>query len=289
MTNTPPPPPPGQPHGQPQYGREWQDPHPDQPYGQGQPYPPGQQNWGPGHPPAPPVPPQPEAKKSWFRRHKIMTGLLALVALITVVNLASGGGNDSPTAADEPATVVEQAPAGNDAPDAAEKEAAEEKAAEEKAAEEKAAEEKAAEEKAAEEEAAEEEAAEAPGLEDAVRDGSFEFVVTGVETGLTTIGEGFTEESPQGQFVLIDITVTNIGDKGTTLFDSNQVLIDEQGRQHNTSSASIWLDEGLWLDEINPGNSMSGVLLYDIPADAVPTSLELHDSMFSGGVTVSLQ
>ena len=31
-----------------------------------------------------------------------------------------------------------------------------------------------------------------------------------------------------------------------------------------------------------------GVAVLDIPADAVPTSIELHDSMFSGGVTVAL-
>lgn len=284
MTNTPPPPPPSYapdaPQGQPDFGH-LQPPQGSGPYGH-----PHQPGWAPGYPQAPQPP---EKKKSWFRRHKIMTALLVILALIIVGNLAGGGEDEgaadsAPAAAveapaDAASAVVEAEPADADADAAAEADA--EAAAAQEAAEAEAA--------AAEEAAQAEVEAAVPGLGDAVRDGQFEFTVGEVQTGLTTIGEGFTEETPQGQFVLINITVTNIGDSGTTMFDGAQVLIDEQGREHSTSSASMWLDEGLWLDEINPGNSMSGVLLYDIPVDAIPTSLELHDSMFSGGVTVSLK
>lgn len=295
MTTTPPPPP--GPHPQQTYGTTWQDPQP------GHDPSPGHQGWGPGHPSAPPVPPQtqpPTQQKSWFRRHKVMTAMLVIVALIVIGNLVGGGEDES--GADGAASPVAEQRAAHDAPAAADAEPAPRDAEVEAEAEAAAAQEAEAEaaaareaEEAAEAEAAAareaEEAAEAeaaPGLGDAVRDGNFEFTVNEVETGLTTIGEGLTQESPQGQFVLIRISVTNIGDQGATMFDSAQTLIDEQGREHSTSSASIWLDEGLWLDEINPGNSVSGVLLYDIPTDATPTSLELHDSMFSGGVTISL-
>ena len=304
MSNTPPPPPPGQPYspGQPGPGQPYgQAPH-GQSYSQGQPgqasqdQPYGQHAWGPGHPPAPPVPPQPEQKRSWFRRHKIMTGLLAIVAIAVLANLFGGEDPDTPVASETPAAAADvDAPAEPAAAEeeAADDQAAQEKAAQEKAAEEKAAtaqaeEEKAAEQKAADEKAAEEAAAASPGINDPASDGMFKFVVTEVETGLSTIGEGFTEEEAQGQFVVIHLSVTNVGDKAQTVYDGAQVLIDDQGRQHETSCAAIWLDEGLWLDAITPGNSMDGILVYDIPQDAVPTSLELHDSLFSGGVTVSL-
>lgn len=291
---TTPPPPPGQggptapqggPHGGPygapqgaQYGTSWQD-HPQ----------PAQQQWGPGHPPAPPVPPTPPAKRSWFRRHKITTGLLVLIG-VGVVGSALSGDPEEPAEA-ETVAAAETDTTGNAEPAApVESVAAETVAAD---TEDVGSDEAAPEEAAAEEAAAEEPEAPAedtsPGLNTAVQDGKFEFVVTAVETGLESIGEGFTEEQAQGQFVLVHLSVTNIGDQGQTLFDSNQVLLDEQGRQHNTSSASIWLDDGLWLDDINPGNSTEGVLLYDIPLDSVPAALELHDSMFSGGVTVALQ
>ena len=55
------------------------------------------------------------------------------------------------------------------------------------------------------------------------------------------------------------------------------------------SEASIYdgSSEVLW-EEINPGNSVKGKVYFDIPKGAKLTSLELHDSMFSGGVTVDL-
>jgi len=202
-------------------------------------------------------------------------------AVAPVASSADEAANEP--AAEEPA--VESPTADDAAQEPKEESPAEEPAAEEPVAEE----ESSAEDAASADQPAQEPAADEPGLGDAVRDGKFEFVVTEVETGLSTIGESFSEQEAQGQFVLVHISVTNIGDRAQTLFDNDQVLVDEQGREHSTSSASIWLDEGLWLDEINPGNSMSGVLLYDIPADAVPTALELHDSMFSDGVTVALQ
>ena len=45
----------------------------------------------------------------------------------------------------------------------------------------------------------------------------------------------------------------------------------------------------VFLNQINPGNTVKGVLVYDMPKGAVPASIELHDSMFSGGATVSLR
>lgn len=273
MTTSPPPP-------QPAYGSTWQDPEGHQP-----------QSWGPGHPPAPPVPQPDPPKKSWFRRHKILTALLVVIALIVLANLVGGDDEEGaagtvPAAQDAAAEPVAEAePAADAEPSAEEADAAESEPAEEPTTEETPAEEPTTEDAPAEE--APEPST--PGVGEAVRDGNFEFTVHEVQAGLTTIGEGFAQETPQGQFVLVDVTVSNIGDSATTLLDSNQTLIDDQGRQHETSSSSIWLDEAISFDDINPGNSVRGMLLYDIPTDAVPVSIELHDSMFSGGVTVALQ
>ncbi|TWP38199.1 DUF4352 domain-containing protein [Leekyejoonella antrihumi] len=40
--------------------------------------------------------------------------------------------------------------------------------------------------------------------------------------------------------------------------------------------------------QINPGNSIQGVLALDLPAGVKAASMELHDSMFSGGMKVGL-
>lgn len=131
----------------------------------------------------------------------------------------------------------------------------------------------------------------APGIGDAARDGKFEFTISKVEKGVASVGSEYFNEKADGQFVLVHITVKNIGDESQTLFDSEQKLKDTQGRSFSTdSSAAIAMEDNeMWLNEINPGNSAKGTLVYDMPADAQPAEIELHDSMFSGGVTVSLK
>ena len=130
------------------------------------------------------------------------------------------------------------------------------------------------------------------GMNTPVRDGKFEFVVTGVQTGLMQAGDNmFLDTQPQGQFVVVSMTVTNIGNEPQSFSPSSQKLTDAQGREfENDTSAQISLggsDITVW-DNINPGNSVQVKVVYDMPTDAVPASIDLHDSMFSGGVTVAL-
>ncbi|WP_435278738.1 DUF4352 domain-containing protein [Rhodococcus yananensis] len=125
-----------------------------------------------------------------------------------------------------------------------------------------------------------------------VRDGKFEFVVTGIETGLSSLGDNpFLAEEAQGQFVIVTMTVSNISNEPQGLSPSNQTLIDDQGREFTAdTSAALNLDSDVTLwDEINPGNTVTMPVVFDMPVDATPAAIELHDSMFSGGVTVSLR
>lgn len=130
------------------------------------------------------------------------------------------------------------------------------------------------------------------GLNTPVRDGKFEFVVKTVQPGLAEVGDNpYLREKAQGQFVIVTLSVQNIGDRAQGFSPSNQKLIDTQGRSFESdSSAQIALGDSdipVW-DDINPGNAVDVSLVYDMPAGAVPARIELHDSMFSGGVTVEL-
>ncbi|WP_198167004.1 DUF4352 domain-containing protein [Microbispora sp. ATCC PTA-5024] len=131
----------------------------------------------------------------------------------------------------------------------------------------------------------------APGLGDVVKDGKFAFKVTKVEKGLSQVGEGFTVSKAQGQYVLIHLTVKNIGDEAQMFTDSAQKLIDIKGRQFDADSGAAALGlsgSNAFLNNINPGNSVKGILLFDVPKNLTLKAVELHDSVFSGGVTVSL-
>jgi hypothetical protein len=85
--------------------------------------------------------------------------------------------------------------------------------------------------------------------------------------------------------------VRNIGD-ASRLFDaSSQKLFDTTGRQYSAASEAIlYLGDRAksFLQQINPGNSVDGIVVFDIPAGTKLDRIELHDSLFSGGVAVKL-
>lgn len=130
-----------------------------------------------------------------------------------------------------------------------------------------------------------------PGIGDKVRDGKFEFKVTKVKTGVKQVGDSMFGQKAQGQFVMISMTVKNIGDEAQTLDGSSQTMFDAKGRKFSADSgAAIYLgDSNSFLNDINPGNSVKGVVIFDVPKTVKPVKLELHDSVFSGGVDVSLK
>jgi hypothetical protein len=135
-----------------------------------------------------------------------------------------------------------------------------------------------------------------PGIGDKVRDGKFQFVITKVthakSVGDTSLGLG---DTAQGEFVVLHITVTNISNQPQTLDDSSQYVYDGHGRKYDASgSADIDMSgangtNSTWLDDINPGNTVHGRIAFDLPKGDKAVKAELHDSMFSGGVTVSLR
>lgn len=227
-----------------------QQPYPAQQPAQ-QPYP---QHPYPGGPVAAP-------RRSFFARHKVFTVFLAILALIVVVSVASNLGGDDPAGGTGAAGTTDAAEPGAEPGTGEEAPAAPEPAA-----------------------------PAAPGIGTAVRDGKFEFTVTAVEPGVGRVGDDLLGVDAQGQFVLVHVTVTNIGDAAQMFDSSSQKLFDAQGREHSAdSTAGIYLgDANSFLNDINPGNSIQGVVVFDVPADAVPASIELHDSFLSGGTQVAL-
>jgi hypothetical protein len=134
-----------------------------------------------------------------------------------------------------------------------------------------------------------------PGVGDKVRDGKFEFVVTKIRhadsVGDTQDGLG---ETAQGRFLIVSLKVTNIGNQSQTLDDSSQYLYDTSGRKFSPNSAAdldlggVSSQNSTWFQDINPGNTVHGRIAFDMPRGDKAANIELHDSMFSEGVTVKL-
>ena len=134
------------------------------------------------------------------------------------------------------------------------------------------------------------EAPKTKGIGDKVRDGKFEFTVRSVKYGINEVGDEYFGKKAQGQFVAVDVTVKNIGDKAQMMFASNQYAFNAKDQKFSADSeAGIYDDQSqlLW-EDINPGNTVRGKIYFDVPKGTKLVKLELHDSMFSGGVEVSL-
>ncbi|WP_216912891.1 serine/threonine-protein kinase [Nocardia noduli] len=122
----------------------------------------------------------------------------------------------------------------------------------------------------------------------AVRDGKFEFAVTGIESGVDRVGL----QSPKGTYLIVTLAVRNISDETKWFLPFGQKLVDSRSRalDHDTT-ATAWQTFGHgqgYSFELAPGASGTTQLVFDIPSDATPNHLELHDFILSDGVSVFL-
>lgn len=136
-------------------------------------------------------------------------------------------------------------------------------------------------------------AAETAKIGQAANDGKFEFTVSSVECGKTSVGTNqYLTKTAQGQYCLLNVSVKNVGDQAQSLLSSNQYLLNASGQKYSADDVATMYNTPngtSWYNDINPGNSVNGAIVFDVPKDQTPTTAELHDSAFSGGVKVTLQ
>lgn len=205
------------------------------------PPPPG---WVPAQPGSTGWAPPPAAELKSRKKRRWPWVLLAILAVIAVIGIATSGKNkDSATTG--------SAPAADDAPASAEN---------------------------------------AAGIGTPVRDGKFEFIVESVQPGQSEIGTEPLTTKAQGEFVTVTVKVTNTADQAQSFVGSTAKSHDAAGREFSASTtAAIYLpDSSSLYEQINPGNTVTGQIVFDVPAGTTLTSIELHDSMFSDGVSVQL-
>jgi hypothetical protein len=126
----------------------------------------------------------------------------------------------------------------------------------------------------------------------ATTDGKFEFTVTGMKCGAASVGpDGFGQKA-QGQFCLVDVRIKNVGKTAEVFVDSSQKGYDAKGVEYSVDSgAGIYANQeySTFLESINPGNSVHGKLVFDVPTETELTSVVLHESLFTAGIRVPLK
>ena len=200
--------------------------------------------------PAPPTLPTPPAapKAGWSARRKVVVGIVVGFILLTI-GAGIGGSDQATPKAARGSTKAPETEAPTTAPND-----------------------------------------EVPGIGDPAGDGQFTFVVQSVACGESSIGSGLFAEDAQGEYCLVNMKVRNTGDVSQMMDSSNQFMFIGNKEYAPSSDAVLALDESenFFLEEINPGNAVEGVMVFDIPKGGKPDRLELHDSLFSGGVTVKI-
>ncbi len=133
--------------------------------------------------------------------------------------------------------------------------------------------------------------AETTGIGSSASDGEFTFTVNSFKCGEQSLGNNqFTRTKAQGEFCIAKVTVENTGKVSQLMDGSNQYLFIGD-KKYSADSDAIFADkraEAFFVEEINPGLSVDGIIVWDVPKGSQPDRLMLHDSLFSGGVEVNL-
>lgn len=112
------------------------------------------------------------------------------------------------------------------------------------------------------------------GIGEAGTIGQWQVTVESVETAPTYEG-AFGQEQAQGEFWLVELTVENTGNESTTFDDSNLTLVGVDDA--NFSADALVADDSLFLEQINPGNRVTGTAVFDAPEGTDMSALEVED------------
>jgi len=193
-----------------------------------------------------------EAKTgNWFGRHKVLT-VVGVIILLIIIGAASGGGKNNSNNTSQNSTSTSTPKKTTAKP-----------------------------------------AAKLAKIGEAANDGKFSFTVNSFKCGESSVGDQYLNKTAQGQYCRMNVSVKNIGNQAQTLDTSSQYIYDATGKKFSSdSTATIYAapsSNSPWYAEVNPGNTITGDIIFDVPKDTTPVTAELHDSALSGGVKVSLE
>lgn len=196
-------------------------------------------------------------KRNWFVRHKILTGILAFIVLGIIISVANGGG--APNQNSISANVNSSTAASNSSSNTSTNSST-------------------------------------PKLNQPAADGKFQFTVTSFTCGVSQIEQPddtmyvVTAGAP---YCVMNLSVKNISNQAQTFDDGTQYIYNASNQQYSDDSeatigANATSSDFMELPSVNPGVSITGTLVFDVPTNVTPTYAVLHDSELSNGVKVKL-
>lgn len=126
-----------------------------------------------------------------------------------------------------------------------------------------------------------------------VTDGDLSYTVSGMTTA-PSLGSSYTKKDAQGLFYIVSLKIENKGKETKTVDSSMLTLMDSQGRKFDRSiegQTAKGMEQGkvdLFLQQVQPGLSASGDVVFDAPKDATGLTLVVKGSLFSAGNKIDL-
>lgn len=130
-----------------------------------------------------------------------------------------------------------------------------------------------------------------PGLNTPVTVGTFEYTALAVKDAGTTVGSSVLTRTAQGTYLQVDLKIANTGSSAATFIVNDVKLIDASGKAYDADpTATLYAspDQNAWVAALNPGNSIQGPVLFDVPAGTTPASIRVSDNAFTPGKTIAL-
>lgn len=126
-----------------------------------------------------------------------------------------------------------------------------------------------------------------------VQSGDLAFTVNGVKE-YQSLGNSFTSKDAQGIFKVVSLKIENVGKETKTIDSSMIKLTDSEGRTFERSidgQTAKGLAQGqvdLFLQQVQPGLSMNGEIVFDVPETAEGLMIELRGGLFATPAEVEL-
>lgn len=126
-----------------------------------------------------------------------------------------------------------------------------------------------------------------------VQSGDLAFTVNGVKE-YQSLGNSFTSKDAQGVFKVVSLKIENVGKETKTIDSSMIKLMDSEGRTFERSidgQTAKGLAQGqvdLFLQQVQPGLSVNGEIVFDIPETAEGLVIELRGGLFATPAEVEL-
>lgn len=128
------------------------------------------------------------------------------------------------------------------------------------------------------------------GIGDSVTSGDLSLVVKSVAEPTMRLGDSNFGTDAQGEFIVVELEITNDGNQAEN-FHSGQVVLKSGEREFEPDgTAALYLPQNsaMLFDKINPGNTLKGAVVFDLPAGTPLETLEFRGSLFGQPAVVAL-